>query len=193
MRVTWKRNVKIILQADNFLTARELRSKDHVASGKIWITWAVKNSGAVILQRACLGSARPETTLAELWECLCTHCIKFDVHWAGLSLALCSDKLGNIIQKIWLCRTSSRCELTRHEALWGQLLCAFVDPKIRKDIHWLCTQPQLSSQAPGNTKPHSVSELRRSLEMWESTSCKTSRSQCIFLWLVLYFLHFGPS
>ena len=193
MAFTWKQNVKSIMQAGNSPTAREIRSKDHVASGKTRITWTVKNSGAVILHRACLGSARPEQTPAELQECLCTHCITSDVHWAGLSLALCSDNLGKMTQKIWLCRTCSRCELTLYEALWGWLLFAFVDPEIHKDMCWLCTQPLLSSQAPRNTKPHSVSELSRSLEMCVRIyvfTCKPSRSQGVFLWLVLYFFAF---
>lgn len=103
-------------------TARELRSKDQVAFGKTCITRTVKGSSAVILHRACLGFARPKPTPAELQGCLWTHRITVDVHGAGLPLALCSDTLGSTVQKIWLCRTSSRCQLALHEALWGWLL-----------------------------------------------------------------------
>lgn len=45
MVFTWKQNVKIIMQAGNSPIAREIRSKDHVASGKTWITRTVKNNG----------------------------------------------------------------------------------------------------------------------------------------------------
>lgn len=196
MAFTWKQNVKIIMQAANSPIAREIRSKDHASSEKTWITWTVKNNGAVILHRVCLGSARPKPTPAELQECLCTHCITLDVHWAGSSLALCSYKLGNMTQKIWLCRTSSRCELTAWSSLRMATFCICKSPEIHKDMCWLCTQPLLSSRAPWNTKPHSVSELNRSLEMGVRIyvlTYKPSRSQGVLLWLVLHFLYFGPS
>lgn len=130
--------MKNITQTGNDPRAREIRRKDDVASRKTWITWTVKNSSAAILHRTCLGSARPESALAELQECLCIHCITSDAHRAGLSLPPCFDRLGDTMQKIWLCRTSSRRELTLHEVLKGWLLFAFVDPEIHKSTCRLC-------------------------------------------------------
>lgn len=164
MAFTQKQNVKNITQTGNNPRPREIRRKDDVASRKTWITWTVKNSSAVILHRACVGSARPEPALAELWECLCIHCITSDVHRTGLSLPVCSDRLGDVMQSIWLCRTSSRCELTLHKALWGWLLLAFVDPEIYKSTCWLC---HCSVAKVHEIQNHSVSELGCSLDMYE--------------------------
>lgn len=193
MAFTWKQNVKKIMQAGNSPIAREKRSKDHTTSRKTWITQTVKNSGAVILQ-----SAWVLLYLSQLWQSFKSVSALVSL-WMYIELscpALCSDKLGNMAKKIWLCRTSSRCDLILHEALWQWLHLAFVDPEIHKDKCWLCTQPPLSSQALWNTIPYSVSELSYSMKMHVRIyvlTCKPSRSQGVFLWLVLYFLHFGPS
>lgn len=142
-------------------TVREIRSKDHVASWKTWITRIVKNSSTaeILPELSCvvLDLSLPQQSFKSVSALLVSHCICLELGCLrALRIKWC--------EKIWERKCGSAetmCELSLCEALWGWLLLNLYIPRHMRvwGVSWLCIQSLFSTQVPRNTKQWFRAEL----------------------------------